>query len=360
MRDNLINLTSDLIRFRSVLGNPEAKKEQLDFCVTEFKDIPHVHIQRFHSNGIESLVVTTQDTKTPDLMLVGHLDVVEADDAAFHPRVEGNQLYGRGSGDMKGAVACMMLAFKHFASSNNRPNIGIMLTNDEEVGGLNGVRYLLEDEHYAPKFSILPDSSTGLDKIVTEQKGLMIVKVVAEGTSAHGSRPFLGDNAIDKLIRIYESIRRQIPELKENKWQTTLSLNMLYAGKAPNQVPDLAEMLLDIRYIHAEDRQWILDLIQSSLLDATMEITVEGHPYHESSTSSSVQSFIRATEKCIDRKVSIVREEGASDARFFTKNNLHVIVNGVSKHNMHGKNESVDIAELEEFYNILVEFIRVL
>ena len=74
---------------------------------------------------------------------------------------------------------------------------GIIITADEEIGGANGARQALKEIKAA--FCVALDGGS-LKKIVIKEKGIVRLKLVARGKTAHGARPWLGENAIEKLI----------------------------------------------------------------------------------------------------------------------------------------------------------------
>lgn len=94
-------------------------------------------LKRYEKNNKYALAVTFENSRTPKIFLNGHLDVVDASDEEFMPRIESETLYGRGAADMKGAVAAMMKVIDYFAECEMTPSLGLMLTTDEEEGGFN-------------------------------------------------------------------------------------------------------------------------------------------------------------------------------------------------------------------------------
>lgn len=194
-----------------------------------------------------------------------------------------------------------------------------------------------------------------LKTIVTHQKGIVHLKVITYGKAAHGSRPFLGENAVDKLINIYQELKKIIPELTERRWENTMSLGRISGGGAVNKVPDYAEMHLDIRYVQVNYRDYILRELQNITKD--FEILTEGFPVVQADNHQYVVAYKEVVESELEEKVVFYKVEGASDGRYFSKYNIPVIITKIKSGNIHAKNEWVDIAEMEKFYNVLVKFI---
>src|SRR5262249_3930331 len=156
-----------------------------------------LHFKHQTFEGHPTLVITTKDTMTPDIFLVAHIDVVPAPKSLYQPRIESNKMYGRGAYDMKMAIACYILLLHELKEWLGEKNIGLMLTSDEEIGGMQGVKRLLE-AGYSSKVAFLPDGGFNWN-FEEEAKGVLQIKIAARGKSSHSSRPWLGENAIDSL-----------------------------------------------------------------------------------------------------------------------------------------------------------------
>lgn len=350
-----LNLTRRLIEIPSVSSDKEQLHRIIEF-VRNYLDVPGIYIQEFESNGFPSLVATFEDTRHPECLMAGHLDVVSAHDEDFTSTLVHDRLYGRGSGDMKGAAAVMIEVMRHLAMRPDKPSVGLMLTTDEEVGGFNGVHYLLEKEGYRADVGIIPDSNSGMETLILGQKGVLHVKVTAEGQAAHGSRPYLGENAIDKLIQTYAEINAGIPTVASDaEWGTTMNLGRIDGGLNINQVPDEAELHLDIRYTDPSEAQKILSHIKKAT-KGQYDVLAEGYPVVVSENDAWVKRFADVLER-FELEVAFNREEGSSDARFFAEKEIPVIITGLDKGNTHGDKEWVAIDDLSKFQKILSEFL---
>jgi len=250
-------------------------------------------------------------------------------------------------------VASLMIIFKN----NLDKNLGLMITSDEEVGGFYGVNMLLNQVNWSCDLAIVPDGGERLGRIVIEEKGIIQLKIAAKGKSAHGSRPWLGINAIEKLFDEY----RKITHLFDNTgktWAPTCSLNVINAGKAVNQVPEYAEAKLDIRYPSLINPDELFEKIKS-MTQLELEKIKEANPMIIDPNNKYLQKMIEITKKNINKEVVLCKEEGASDARFFSAKNIPVIMFSPENFNSaHSTNERVSITELKLFHEILNEFIK--
>lgn len=352
--DILVKMTSELMRFKTTKDNYDEKKSIISFVKEQFKE-KKVFIREFEKNKNPSLVITLGRGRKPKIFLNGHLDVVPADDQEYTAKIGKRRIYGRGSGDMKAACAVMIEVMKHFSACKKRPSLGLMLTTDEEVGGKDGVEYLLKNKKFSSDLAIIPDGGTDLKNIVLKEKGVLHLKIKAYGKSAHGSRPFLGENAVEKLIKSYLRLRKVIPELTEKRWQNTMNLGKFSGGDTVNKVPDWAEMYLDIRYTQKADKDDIIRKIKKIV--PIFEIISEGAPFIQNK-HRHIKSFKKVMERNIGQKVLFSRVEGASDARYFSEMGIPAIITKIKAKNIHSRGEWVDIREMGVFYDSLVEFIK--
>lgn len=349
---NLINRALQLIKHPSLSSEFSICCKMLTEVEKDLKKLPNVIVKRFESDGHPSLVATIGDTRSPQCFLYSHLDVVPAHEEQFAPEIKRNRMYGRGSGDMKGPGAACIEAFCHFAKNDPR-SVGLMLTTDEEIGGLNGVNYLLDNCDYSCEVAVIPDNATDMRHLIVNQKGVALVRVWAEGYSAHGSRPWLGENAIDKLYLHIQELREKFP-LDPKK--ISVNLGKISAGIQINQVPDHAEAHLDLRFPNMSDYNLILTALDE-IFNGNFEVTLDCPPFVIGEDDPWLGKFHDIAQKNIKENVTFESETGGSDARFFSNLGMSTIVTGVKKGNMHSDQEWVDLDELEIFYQTIKDFV---
>jgi succinyl-diaminopimelate desuccinylase len=352
---NLIKLTSELIRFKTTKENYAERLAIIEYIEKQFAN-KKVYIKKYNKAQSPAIVIVLGEEKNPKIILSGHLDVVSADKKEYVPKVKDGKLFGRGSGDMKAGCAVMIEIMKYFSKQEKKPSLGLMLTTDEEIGGANGVKYLVEEKKYRPQLVIIPDGGIDLKTIITHQKGILHLKIKTYGKAAHGSRPFMGENAIEKLMHVYQEIKKIIPELAERKWENTMNLGKISGGGTVNKVPDYAEMHLDIRYTQKNNEKTILKKVQKIAFD--VEILAKGDPFIQDNNHHHVAKYKRVAESELLEEINFYKVEGASDARYFSQYNIPSIITKIKCGNIHGENEWVDIKEMEKFYLILIKFIN--
>lgn len=359
MKSELIRVTKRLVRFKSTNDNKEQLQKISDFCAAFLKDC-NLRIKNYKRNGYPSLVVSDRPTRTFDILMAAHLDVVSGKDKEFIPRIEQNRLYGRGAWDMKGQVAVLLLLLPRVIKLRPDLKIGLMLTCDEEIGGFDGVGYLLNKEKYRSRLAVVPDGGWER-KLIIAQKGVLQFKLTALGKGAHSSRPWLGENAIDKLFLAYKKLKKIFPNpIDEDDWRPSVNLSKISGGQAYNGVPDKAEAIFDFRYTEDKSAQeWEKDIKKTIKgLRVSYKRLVLGDNFFIDKKNDYIQQFKIITKKIFKNKLEFSRETGSSDARFFSAFDIPVIITRPKGGNAHGNKEWVDIGSLVKFYNILENFIH--
>jgi succinyl-diaminopimelate desuccinylase len=303
------------------------------------------------------LIGTRPEERRPRVLLAAHLDVVAGSAEQFQPRTEGKNLIARGASDMKFAVPLFFRVLDELPAEL-RDHVLIALTFDEETGGTEGTRFLLEKHGLRPGCCFLPDGGDNF-QIEAAEKGVFQFRLRTKGKSAHGSRPWLGVNAIDAFFEIYQDLRRKLPTVGPETWGPTLNLGKLAGGAAANQVPDAAEALLDTRFTEASTLDEVRALVQSVVAGrAEVEPVVAGDVFHLDMQSRTGQLIQQAAREVLGRELPIYRSEGASDARFFTRHEVPVVITKPTCGGHHSANEWIDLPSLEPYYRMMLHFVQ--
>lgn len=353
-QDEILELTEELVKFKSTNDNLKQINRCLNF-IEEYFSAPEFEVNRYENEGIPSRIVTFGE-EDPELMLHGHIDVIEAPDEMFEPEIGDSKIYGRGTGDMKAGVAALMQVMKDL--KEEQPSVGLMIVSDEELGGFNGAGYLFE-EHYSPEFGISaePNNIDGYLDIITDQKGILQVKISTKGLSAHGSQPWNGDNAAEAFMEKWPEIKELFADHGDGEnWVTTVNLGKIRAGESTNKVPEKCEAWLDIRTAREYPNDEVLKDIRS----------IEGLEVEESLNESMLSTdhdnekvqALKQSAKGFEEECKISRKEPGSDMRFLTEHGIPAVVFGPEGYNAHSPNEYAVIDSLGDYYSIMMDFIQ--
>jgi acetylornithine deacetylase len=228
--------------------------------------------------GIESELVTSDDGRKanlfatigpagrPGIVLSGHTDVVPCDGQAwtsdpFTVRRGNGRLYGRGTADMKGFIACCLAMARQAADRALATPIHLAFSYDEEVGCI-GVRRLLDmlaTLPVKPRFCIVGEPT--LMQVATAHKGKSSWRVVAHGLEAHSSLAPYGVNAIHLAVDLIDRIRAIQDELATagehdgayDVPYSTLHVGRIAGGETINIVPNRASFDFELRYLPRDD-----------------------------------------------------------------------------------------------------------
>lgn len=351
MKESIISLTRRLIEFKTV------EKEQVNrsahYCA-EWLIERGVDAQIVEHEGRKSVVAMIGESG-PTVVLNGHLDVVPAGSEQFIPYVEEGKIIGRGSFDMLGAVAVMMHVTAELVKQPLSCKVMLALVPDEETGGQKGTGFLVSQGLVGDV--VICGETTNLN-IAVEAKGILQLQIETNGVSAHGSRPWLGDNAILNALDTYQKIEMLPMFQKSTAYfkQPSLNLARIQAGQAINQVPDRCTMDLDIRYLPGQQPDMIVNEI-AQLVNGTVTVLGEGPPVQTNPEEAAIRQLKESAEKVLGRDVLFFGQDGAADTRFYAAHGIPAVEFGPSGANHHGKNEYVEIDSLMEFSAILQHYI---
>jgi succinyl-diaminopimelate desuccinylase len=323
---------------------------------------PGFTVERFVSNGKPSALVYPGAQRSRfRVILNAHLDVVPAPPDQFRPRRDGTRLYARGAQDMKVSALVMAQAFGELAGRLPYP-VALQLVTDEEVGGRDGTLHQLA-QGVSGEFVVIGEHS-GLD-IVTESKGIVTATLRATGHGAHGAYQWLGDNALVKLHRSVGNVLARYPVATEEAWRTTVNLAKIQTpNTARNQIPDLAEAWLDIRF-PPEDADFngksgseiAAYLTACCEPGVTAEVDHADPPHRADQDRPEVRSLQRAARNQGYRG-GFLRKHGAGDARFYYQRGIDAVAFGIGGDGQHGACEYADISTIAPYYRALTEFLE--
>ncbi len=216
-----VELLQDLIRFDSTSCHSNVEITQFIERLLLKLEFEVEIVDFIDSNGVtKANLIAKKGTGDGGLAYFGHTDVVPAKPDAFHPAIENDKLYGRGSCDMKGSIACMLTAVSQ--ASNLKAPIYITCTADEEVdyGGAREVShrsYLFHEMVDAQPRGIIGEP-TRLE-VVYAHKGSATFRVTSHGEAAHSSTR-AGLNANLAMIPFLTEMKAIHDETEsDSKWQ---------------------------------------------------------------------------------------------------------------------------------------------
>lgn len=282
------------------------------------------------------------------LILNGHLDVVEGHEEQYTPAIYGDKLYGRGSYDMLGACAVMIRLMCLYGQKPPGVRIILTLSSTEETDGEKCTGYLL-DHGVSGEFGICGEPTNLAVSVMS--KGVFRFRGTVYGKAAHSSRPWQGDNALLKAYDIYRRIQTLDFASRKNIYFDGASINLskMSGGTVMNQVPDLAEMVVDIRYLPEDKPEEIEQQIKSLSPSMKVERIAQVPAVELNEHDPYLEMLKQAVEKASGKSCERIAQHGAADTAFFQMHGIPSVEFGPCGAGHHGPEEYVLISSLELF-----------
>jgi succinyl-diaminopimelate desuccinylase len=269
---DVISLTRELLSFNNI--NPPGNEEGIArFTGKILADNGfHTDYYRFDEGRLHLIAERGLSSALPPLVLSGHFDTVPLgnkkwNEEPFSGTVHNGKIWGRGSSDMKGGLAAMILAsISAFEVSPPRGGIRLIFSAAEELGCI-GIRQLADSLTDPGKASAVIVGEPTSNHPFIGHKGALYVNAVTKGITAHSSMPHLGDNAIYKAAQSilkakdFNFLADEDPLLG----LPTINVGRMSGGMNINSVPDHAEFSIDIRSTSKVDHEELLRRLRAEM-----------------------------------------------------------------------------------------------
>lgn len=324
---SVIELTQKLLAFDTI--NPPGNEQQCLQWLSQYLQRHGFSVSE-HPFGDRRMNIIAQirgDSSGPPLAFSGHLDTVPLGNAPwryspFGEDLHHGRLYGRGSSDMKAAVAAFVVAcISEYEIVRAGYGVVLLLTGGEETG-CDGARALIEDPQISlpiPAAVIVGEATANYP--VIGHKGALWLRCETHGKTAHGAMPELGINAIYLAADAIGKIRCFDPGPAHPLMKKpTLNVGTIRGGLNINSVPDHASFDVDMRTdpnlaheeVRARLQQHLSDAVTiSTLVDLPAVLTDSLHgwiqhtislcqPYHPSPIEPKIVPYFTDAALLLD------------------------------------------------------------
>ena len=396
-RRHLLELAAEIIRIPTV--NPPGDHylacvdtlERLSRAAglnTRVVHVPHAQVTKALSDAANcprALVIGRWDVGARRTVhFNAHYDVVPAASTGwrfgpFEPRVSAGWLYGRGSADMKGSIACVLHALGTMRKLGLQPavNVEVSWTPDEETDSTFGVQWLVRKKLFSADYAIVCEGGSGRH-VGCGHNGVLWFEVDVHGRAAHGSEPHQGINAVEHMSALVLELRDYQAQLAKRTFRNpdgrirTATLNVggvmaTQPGGKINTVPGAASFTLDRRVLPNESLAEAERHLRAFIRDAARRIaparvTVRKINQHTATFSDPAGPFPRAFGAALARirgqPAKFTVSTGFNDTHFFAgEAGLPTIGWGPGGDACHGTNERVRVSELVEAAQTYAEFV---
>lgn len=334
------------------------------------------HIEPMRFEDVDNLWAR-RGTTSPVFCFAGHTDVVPTGNLEawnsdpFSPEIRDGKLYGRGSADMKTALAAMVVASERFVAKHpdHKGSIAFLITSDEEGPSINGtvkVVETLEARNEKMTWCLVgePSSTAQLGDIIKNgRRGSLNGVLTVKGKQGHVAYPHLAINPI-------HTASKAIAELCDTVWDqgneyfpaTSFQISNIQAGTgATNVVPGNMKVTFNFRYsteVTADElKARVLELLDRHGVDYEIEWTLSGLPF-----LTPVGELVNAAKTAIKNVTGVDAElstsGGTSDGRFIAPTGTQVLELGVLNATIHQIDEHVNVADLEPLAEIYEQILQ--
>ena len=273
-----LKVLADLIKFQTVSGTSNLKL--IEYCEKKLNESGATSFKTFHKSGLQANLFSTINGKeklnSEGIILSGHTDVVPASSNEWSSdpyltQEKDNKVYGRGSCDMKGFIACTLVMAPLFAKQKLKKPIHFSYTYDEETSCLGAPVLLKELKKRNVNYSVCIIGEPTDMKAIHAHKGYNEYKTYFTGLAGHASDPVHGVNAIEYAIRYANKLMELREELKKRKSKdsvftppySTLQIGKISGGLSTNVIADQCIVDWEVRPITPEDGKFISQNIES-------------------------------------------------------------------------------------------------
>jgi succinyl-diaminopimelate desuccinylase len=370
--EKTLELCCELIRRPSVTPRDEGcqalmieRLHKLGFTCTE---LPFGEVNNFWAE---------RGTQGPILVFAGHTDVVPTGPIEqwhtppFEPTLIDGTLFGRGSADMKGSLAAMLVACEEFVAQHpDHPGrIGFLITSDEEGPAVDGTVKLLEylrQQGQSIDWCLVgePSSSHTLgDVIKNGRRGSLGAVLTIKGVQGHIAYPHLADNPIHRALPALQSLASHVWDQGNEFFPpTSLQISNINGGTgATNVIPGEVEIQFNFRFstavTDAQLRQRTEAILEAQQLDFDIQWQLSGQPFLTAS-GELVNAVVDSIQEVTGLDTELSTAGGTSDGRFIAPTGAQVVELGPINATIHKLNEQVlaaDLPRLAAIYKRILE-----
>ena len=367
-----LNLTCDLIQRNSVTPDDKGCQKLIANRLSSFGF--HTEFMQF---GDVTNLWARKGTKEPLLVLAGHTDVVPTGPLSkwatppFDPTIKDGMLYGRGTADMKGGLAAMVVAVENFLTqhTDHQGSIAFLITSDEEGPATHGTKKVVEtlmSRNEVPQWCVVgePSSSHEVgDTVKHGRRGSFTGQLTIHGEQGHVAYPHLANNPIHLAMSALDDlIKEEWDEGNEDFPPTSFQVVHIESGAgASNIIPGTLNAQFNFRFsteiTHEKIRKRVESLLNQHQLKYEIKWTLNGLPFltPEGSLRSSID---HAVKRVTGINPIFSTSGGTSDGRFIATMGTHVVELGLCNKTIHQVNESTRVDDLDKLTTIYQEVLN--
>lgn len=397
--EEIANLALELLSFET--ANPPGGTAPVIEFLQEYSEAAGLATERIVVDPAKpNLLVTVPGESDRTLLYLGHVDTVpySEEEWRYDPLGErdDDRLYGRGATDMKGPAAALLKSVRSFADTGTTPPVTLQLAlvSDEEVAGAAGLPAVLDALAESGRLDAIDacvigetTAEPGNYSATVADRGSIWLTLTATGESAHGSRPVLGENAIDVLYDAVETIRDRFgtrsldvpaavePIIDESVAyyapkmgtetarrlfeQPSINLGTIEGGESVNSVPTSACAEIDIRLSPGIETPNLLGDLRACVRDCEgIEVSDVSWSVgtYEPSDSQFVEALVSVASDVTGERVYRRSATGGGDAKKLRNAGVPTVEFAIGTDTVHAVDEYTTVGALAENAAIYTQF----
>lgn len=363
-----VELTAALVAYKSMTPRDEG-------CLLNLCSVLEKH-------GFKTQVVVFGETTnlyarfgtgSPHLCFAGHTDVVPPGDDSkwtfppFSPTILHGNIYGRGTADMKGAIACFLSAFYELKKDITKGSCSLLLTSDEEGTALDGIQKmipLLQGQNEIPDVILIGEPTGNFvgEVLQVGRRGSITGHLRIIGTQGHIAYPSQIDNPLPRLIAcLHALINTKLDQGMEAFEASRCELTSIDTGNSVSNItPNKVEARFGIRFNPLHTSVHLCEMVEKICSkhagDHKLSLTCHGDPFI-TNDKKWIQCIQKAITKVKGKPPRHTTQGGTTDGRF-----LHrigpVLEIGLPEATIHQVNEHVAIEDIKTLRLIYLEILK--
>lgn len=373
MKIETIDFLQQLVRCPSITPKEEGVITLLENTLTElgFK-CSRLTFEEEGTEPVENLYARYGEA-SPNFCFAGHTDVVPVGEGWIHPPfdavIDDGVMYGRGTEDMKGGIACFTSAVAKFLQDGEfKGSISFLITNDEEGIAKNGTKKVLkwlEEKGEKLDHCIVGEPTNKQkigDSVKVGRRGSLNTKLTVYGSQGHVAYQHFADNPISRIIKVLGELDSlELDKGNEFFEPSNLEITTIDVGNnTTNIIPEKAEARFNIRFNTEQSLKGLEETIEETVKKYADKFDIEFDESGEA-FSNKDEDFSNTARTAIKNLTGIETDlntgGGTSDARFI-KDHCPVLEFGLISKTLHKVNECVKISDLYKLTDVYYEILK--
>ncbi len=358
----LAAILSDLIAIPSAYP-PGDTKEICAYIAARYASAGYQCQTLSRTEGIDNVVARTGGG-APQLAFNCHIDTVDTGERAdwrsdpFQAKLVDGVIYGLGANNCKASTALHIWLGEEImrAGGPKQGEVVFTFTGDEERLGPDGMAYLREMGTLKPDIMLVGGPTE--NHLITEERGVLWLRITASGRAAHGGDPEAGDNAILRMIRLIDHLRAEMePRLatrQSGAKHSTMNIGRIQGGHNVNVVPSSCMLEIDRRLLPDEDvtevHREMVEILENSGEPAesfAVEFLTGTNGFSPPLDGPGISALIAAIEARRGRAPDVVNALAVSEGRYFADDKIEIVNFGPGDGaTSHAANEHVGLDQM--------------